>query len=208
MAKEDLDALLERMEAIAKAVNSFTSEAVQHEAFSALVTAFEGKRHPVKVAHSSVVEPEAYEPEDVADQPAAGGNGSKPTRANKQRKPSKASATEWKMVKDLDLHPVGKQSFDEYITEKQPASNEDKYAVIVYYLTDILEIPAVTIDQVGTVFRLTKAWSEPTSVASGLRTTSSRKGTLDMKNYNDIKITPTGRNFVEHSLPSKTKGAK
>ena len=47
MAEEDLDALLRYMDAIAKAVNAFTSEAVQHEAFSALIAAFEGKRHDV-----------------------------------------------------------------------------------------------------------------------------------------------------------------
>ena len=41
MAQEDLDVLLSRMDGIAKAVNAFTSESVQQEAFAALVAAFE-----------------------------------------------------------------------------------------------------------------------------------------------------------------------
>jgi hypothetical protein len=45
MAQGELDALLGRMGAIAEAVNAFSSEAVQHEAFSALIAAFHGKRH-------------------------------------------------------------------------------------------------------------------------------------------------------------------
>jgi hypothetical protein len=63
MAQEDLDALLSRMDAIAKAVNAFTSETVQQEAFSALVAAFEGKRHSGKHGHTPPAEVEPESPE-------------------------------------------------------------------------------------------------------------------------------------------------
>lgn len=197
------------MDAIAKAVNSFTSETVQHEAFSSLIAAFEGRRHGAKGTHPPAApEPAAVEPEEPGEMPNTGNDGAKPPKASKPKKASKGSTSEWKMVKDLDLHPSGKQSFVDFIAEKQTASNEDRYAAVVYYLAEILEVPAVTIHQVGTIFRLTKTWKEPTNVASGLRVASSRKGTVDTKNYEDIKITPAGRNFVEHSLPPKAKATK
>jgi hypothetical protein len=206
VAQEDLDALLTRMDAIAKAVNSFKSETVQHEAFSALVAAFEGKRHGTRPAAAPTQEPE-HEPGGDASvsEPATG----KPGSGNaKTKRATKDARAEWRMVKELDLRPPGKQSLEDFIEEKKPSSNEDKYAAVVYYLSEILEVPAVTIHQVGTVFRLTKSWKEPTDLASGLRTASSRKGTVDTKSYDDIKLTPTGRNFIDHELPPKEKAKK
>lgn len=205
MAQEDLDALLARMDAIAQAVNSFTSETVQQEAFAALIAAFEGKRHGAK---NSPTIPQSPEPQGDAP---SGENSTFTKSGNtppKTKRTSKDTRSEWKMVKDLDLRPQGKQSFQDFIDEKMPISNEDKYVAVVYYLSEILEIDTVTISQIGTVFRLTKSWKEPTDVSSGLRTASSRKGTLDTKSYDNIKLTPTGRNFIEHELPHKEKAKK
>ena len=42
MSQEDLDALLSRMADIAEAVNKFTSETIQQEAFKALIDAYGG----------------------------------------------------------------------------------------------------------------------------------------------------------------------
>jgi len=205
MAQEDLDALLTRMDAIAKAVNSFKSEAVQHEAFSALVAAFEGRRHTAKHGHTAGPDSATTTPDVEPDkaQPAPEGNG-----ATKARKAGKGKSSAWTFIKDLDLHPKGKQSFEGFVAEKQPASNEDKFVAVVYYLTEVLELPAVSVSHVGSAFRLMKAWREPSDVSASLRIASSRKGTLDTSNLENIKLTPTGRNFVDHELPPAPKAAK
>jgi hypothetical protein len=195
------------MDAIAKAVNSFTSETVQHEAFAALMAAFEGGRHRAKATQTppSLSEQETQRAEPAEEAAAAGSlsNGSKVPRS---RRAGKDTRNEWKMVRDLDLRPEGKQSFADFIEVKQPASNEDRYAVVVYYLSEILGMD-VNIHQVGTVFRLTKEWKEPTALASGLRVAASRKGTVSVSNE-EIKLTPAGRNFVEHDLPPRPKKSK
>ncbi len=206
MAHEDLDALLSRMDAIAKAVNAFSSEAVQKEAFAAMVAAFEGKRHSAQHASAANERPENQRPEPpgigVAEIESQTKSAEKVT---KTKRSSKESRTEWKMVKDLDLRPAGKPSFEEFAEEKKPSSNEDKYVLVVYYLTETLGLSPVTIHQVGTVFRLMKTWKEPTDLAAGLRVTASRKVTLDTSDYEDIKLTPAGRNLVDHDLPPKHK---
>ena len=198
-----LDALLTRMEAIAKAVNAFTSEAVQHEAFSALIAAFEGKRHDGQRQVAAV---------PSSQQPLTGDAPEEPTRREgrivksaRAKRASSGSRSEWKMVKDLDLNPQAKQSFADFINERKPRSNEDKYPVIVYYLSEVLGIEEISIGHIGTVFRLMKEWKEPTNLVGGLGVASSRKGTLDTSSYEDIKLTPAGRNFVEHDLPPKLK---
>jgi hypothetical protein len=209
MAQEELDELLSRMPVIAAAVNAFTSEAVQHEAFSALIVAFEGRRDsgtsgPATVA-TDAHETRSGEIRGTATPLTA--KAPKTEKSKKQRKLWKGSDGEWRVVKDLDIYGNGRKSFEDFIAEKRPSSNEDRYVVVVYYLSEILGVSAVSIHQVGTVFRLTKAWKEPTNVAGGLSVAASRKGTLDTKDYEDIKITPAGRNFVEHDLPPKPKSS-
>jgi len=206
MALDDLDALLARMDAMAKAANAFTSEAVQKDAFAAMIAVFEGKRHSVlhKSPPHSSPEPQPAEPAGISTtpiQPLARDR----ERAAKAKSVSKDSRGGWKVVKDLNLHPEGKQSFEAFLEEKKPSSNEDKYAAIVYYLKEIIGTPTVTIHQVGTIFRMMKAWKEPTQLAHGLKVVASRNNTLDTKNLEAIDITPHGRNFVEHDLPPKTK---
>jgi hypothetical protein len=207
MAQDDLDALLARMDAIAKAANAFSSETLQKEAFAAMIAAFEGRRLTAQQDPAPHVPPEPHRSEPVhpeatdTQQHIPAGE-----KAAKTKKPSKDVRFEWKMVKDLDLHPKGKPSFDEFVEDKKPSSNEDKYVVVVYYLKEILGTQSATIHQVGTVFRLMKTWKVPTDVANGLRVAAYRKGTLDTTNYEDIKLTPAGLNFVEHDLPPKLKG--
>jgi hypothetical protein len=112
------------------------------------------------------------------------------------------------MVNSLDLKPAEKQSFEDFIEEKQPKSNEDKYVAAVYYLEAILEISPVTKNEVGTVFRLAKSWKEPSALTKGMQMTSLRKGTLNTSDADNIKLTPHGRNFVDHELPAKPKAKK
>jgi DNA-binding PadR family transcriptional regulator len=109
-----------------------------------------------------------------------------------------------KINRDLNLRPTGKQSFAEFIADKQPSSNQDKFAVAVYYLEQILELPAVALSQVRTVFRLTENWREPANIDTALRVTAVRKATIDTSDMDNIRTTAQGRNFVEHDLPPKS----
>lgn len=197
MAREELDVLLTRMSAIAEAVNAFNSEAVQHEAFSALMTAFEGKNHSARQQHTRAMEPEPPTNMPAAEKPA------RAKRANSsqaKKRIARDPRSEWKMIKDLDLNPMEQQSFGDFISEKKPRSNEDKYPAVIYYLSEVLELPKVNINHIGSVFRLMK-WKEPSDLAAGLRVTASRKGTIDTSALDDVKITPAGRNLIIHELP-------
>lgn len=205
MSTEQIDALLERMPKIASAVNAFQSEIVQQEAFVALIAAFNGntarKLSDALPGIKAALDSEAAAGEEpptseAQQQPAGNANGRK-------RKKVAASKADWTLVRDLDLHPAGKQSFESFAEEKQAKSMEDRYAVVVYYLQEILGRTPVTKNDVGSVFRLMPGWQEPSSVQSGLRTASSRKGTVVSSDMEDISLTPTGRNFVEHRLPPK-----
>lgn len=202
MNEQKLDALLKRMPDIASAVNSFQSEAIQHEAFLALIEAYAGS--PPRAARAPVEEAEA------PDTGESSGDGSETpkstTRGRKQVRKQGGSKEGFKFARDLDLRPQGKTSFTDFIADKQPRSNEDKYAVTVYWLKEVLQLPAVSADHVGTVFRLIQGWRESKDVRAALRVTATRKGTIDTANPEDIRVTPHGRNFVDHDLPHTKKG--
>lgn len=207
MSTEDLDALLERMPKIAEAVNAFNSETVQQEAFVSLVAAFNGKtaRRLSEALPNvkAIVEDEPTLPTDsVFENDVAANGGSQQKRT---RKKSNGSKSDWTMVKGLDLFPEGKKSFEDFIAEKQPSSNQDRFPVIIYYLSETLGISPVTKNEVGTVFRLMapSGWQEPTNLTTGLQMAAHRKATIDSSSMDDLKITPTGRNFVLHKLPPK-----
>ena len=50
-------------------------------------------------------------------------------------------------------------------------------------------------------------WREPGNLANSLALTANRKRFLDTASLDDIKLTPAGRNHVDHDLPPKRKGA-
>ncbi|MHA6690559.1 hypothetical protein [Devosia sp. A449] len=206
MAETKIDALLARMAEIAEAVNSFSSPDVQRAAFDALLAALGG------LGNAQGSSPK-LEKEDGSTVPQTNASGNfeneeekKPKRTTTRK--NNGQKKDFKFIRDLDLRPNDKKPFEEFAAEKQPKSNEDKYVVAVYYLQHILELPAVTADHVGSVFRLTSTWREPKDVAAGLRVAGSRKGTIDTSMPANLRVTPTGRNFVEHDLPPSTKSKK
>ncbi len=205
MSTEDLDALLERMPKIAEAVNAFNSEAVQQEAFSSLVAAFGGQHRKLHVLPPTSAEQKRApeEPQSERQRGIESVSNPPPTSQQKRRKKGGGNSNGWSPV-DIELHPENEQSFEDFIAEKQPANDQERYAVVVYYLEETLRLNPITMNEIGTVFRRISAWKEPTNLRSGLQNAANRKLYIDISNMSNIKITTAGRNFVRRELPHKT----
>jgi hypothetical protein len=108
--------------------------------------------------------------------------------------------TSLSIVKDLNLKPKGRKSFDDFVSEKKPKSNQQKCTLSVYYLRHELELPKVSSPHVFTCFKHMK-WRVPADLANTLQYTASKDGWLDTKKMDDIKVTTIGENVVEHDLP-------
>ena len=184
------DELLEAMPRIAEAVKAFP-ESVQPQAFERLMAELTGR------APSGV--------------PGEQGQKERKTRklrqttATDETKPTRRKASSPTSVRDLDLAPDGKPSLKDFVAEKRPKTNHDRNALSVYYLSEILGIDAVTVDHVFTCYKDMR-WREPVDLANNLSLTANRKRFIDTANRDDIKITPAGRNHIEHDLPPKTRG--
>jgi hypothetical protein len=204
MGAEQLDELLQRMPAIAKAVNSFASEAVQQQAFDALVESLRtaassqpsAKPHGAQTAATGT----PRSPRKRTDARSSKSDGA--ASAGRKRAATKAPA----MVIDLNLRPQGKKSFQEFVAEKAPSSQSEKNTVAVYYLKHELGVGKVSADHVFTAYREMKAeWKLPGDLRNSLQVTKSATGWLETSDMDDIKLTAAGTNTVEHDLPRKKK---
>lgn len=192
--RASFDSLLAEMPRIAEAVK-VVPEALQAQAFDALMAELKGRTAPVKTAET-------------------GGRKSTRRRAGRSRpkapgedgKSMRRRATSPSAVRDLDLAPKGEASLKDFVAEKQPKTNHDKNVVSVYYLAEVLRLNGVTVDHVFTCYKDMR-WREPGNLANSLALTANRKRFLDTASLDDIKLTPAGRNHVDHDLPPKGKGA-
>ena len=110
------------------------------------------------------------------------------------------------IVRDLNLKPKGKDSFDKFAAQKKPNSNQHRCVVAVYYLRHELDLSPITVDHVYTCFKHMQ-WRVPSSLANTMAYVASVFGWLDTRNMADIKMTTIGENLVEHDLPKLSQEA-
>jgi hypothetical protein len=194
----DFAALLNEMPRIAEVVNAFSDEAVQKQAFEALVGAFYEDGTPGTPTPTG----ESNESEKTRQKRRT----RKPKAGDEVGKKSRPRSTSPTVLRDLDLAPKGKKSFKAFVEEKQPKTQHDKNVISVYYLTEIAKGGPVTTSHVFTCYRDMPDWRVPANVANSLALTTNRKRFLDTSDMQNITVTPTGMNHVEHDLPPKKKG--
>ena len=107
------------------------------------------------------------------------------------------------MLSDLDLSGGGKvERLKDYFAKYSTNSNLVRNLIFVYYLQNELKISGITIDHVFTCYRDVGV-KVPGALQQSLWDTR-KKGWLDTKNSEDIKVTVHGLNYLEHDLPTKS----
>ncbi|RZJ00324.1 MAG: hypothetical protein EON90_07850 [Brevundimonas sp.] len=130
-------------------------------------------------------------------------NPSAPVSKGPKSRVSKKSKSVISMDKGLNLNPAGKVSAAEFATAKAPSNALQKSVVAVYYLRETIGLSKVTVESVYTVFK-TLSWPVPADLKNALQKAGTQ-GWLDTADSNDIKLTSSGENLVEHGLPPKAK---
>lgn len=110
---------------------------------------------------------------------------------------SKSKKATFTMLKDLQLKPSSKQSFDDFMAPLKLASHKDKILVAVYYLQRILEVE-VSYDHIYTVYKAS-TWKLPSDLKNMVAQTGSA-GWIDASNGSNIVLAVLGENRVEHDL--------
>lgn len=190
--------LIEAMPEIAEAVNAFTSIDVQRDAFNALIAAYGLPPIPevtTAPADLTVVPTPTSTPVSV-DEPATARTAERSNRTRKQ--PAKRT---YARAKDLNLRPPGKTSLHDFAKEKQPKAYHEKNVVVVFYLSEILEVNDIDVSRVLAGYHAC-SWKAPSNPVNSLQVTASAKGWLDTSDMTSIKLTHNGENAVKYDLPS------
>lgn len=103
------------------------------------------------------------------------------------------------IVKDINLS-MDRTTLKQIFSEKSPKSALERNIVFVYYLQKISELSKITIGHIYTCYK-DLSIKPPEKLRQSLADTASKKGWLDTKSMNDIKLSLKGESFVEHDLP-------
>jgi len=204
---EPYERLIAQMPEIAEAVNAFTSEQVQQQAFHALIKALGGPSASVRDEEEEpVAEPEDEEAGSSPSAPkrsrrVSGKNGATASGAGRERRRKLAAP---KVSADLNLRPADKRSFADFAEEKKPATTADKNVVAVYYLLRVIGRDKVSVDDVYSCYK-DRAWRVPNNLYNNLQVTASLHRWINTAKSDDIQLNVPGENHVEHDLPPKPK---
>lgn len=104
------------------------------------------------------------------------------------------------LVADLNLRPKGKKTLREFYADKKPATNEQTFAVMLYYLANVLGMSGITPNHIYTAFKDLDI-RVPNRLRTVLSNSASRHHWIDTSDKENMKLTIHGENFVEHDLP-------
>ncbi len=122
-----------------------------------------------------------------------------PAPAKKTRN-SKAKRSTPTIVKDLDLHPAGKDSLRDFYGKYTAKSNFEKNLVFAYWLQEIAGVSGISEDHIFTCYRHIDGVKAPAALYQSLIDTSKRKGWLDTTDTDNISVPIPGVNHLEHDL--------
>lgn len=101
----------------------------------------------------------------------------------------------------LDLNPIGKQSLKDFFTPLKSKNHSEHILVIVYYLEKLTNENMININSLYTAYKHL-ALKVPNFVKT-FANIKKRNGYIDTTNYNNLKVTRIGENYLEHGLKKR-----
>jgi hypothetical protein len=196
------DKQLEQVERAMKIIAAIDSPELQLRTFDLLFGA-ESPAKPKQINRNGDPESDEADSADTtpnleetgsANKRATGGD--KSASAKKRSKPSAVTAD-----RTVELSPSGKTSWVNFVAEKAPKSQSEKYAVAVYWLLDIAALAKATVNQVVYLYIAAK-WSLPSDPRNAA-SQAALKGYLASGDGQDLKVASHGHALVENQLPAK-----
>lgn len=189
MSGDSFERLLEEMPRIAKVVNAFSSQSVQERAYEALVTSL--------VEKDGVSKERGKSPKKMRTTKTQKSDASEGAPRPKKRQ----SPDSYDVIPDLNLRPAKGKSLRDFVAEKAPKTNEERFAVMVYYMEKQIKVSRIEPNHVYTCFKDANM-RVPSKLRTVLSNAAHRKSWFSSP-ADGLKMTTIGENFVEHDLPRK-----
>ncbi|MYB39947.1 hypothetical protein F4X86_01460 [Candidatus Saccharibacteria bacterium] len=164
---------------------------------------FEGPREYVEQQVQRVIESAGKIPPAIHPSPKRGRSRDAVNRQKVSRSGTRKAPSQPKMLGNLvNKDQVG--NLKSFYTGKEPSSHVEVYAVLSYWLKDILGINQISIDEIWTLYKVIDK-KPPRVLAQTFRDAKSKKGYFDVTDDGKYYLTTIGETFVEHDLPSRNK---
>ena len=109
----------------------------------------------------------------------------------------------YSLCKDLNLYKEGEHpSLKDFIRDYDTSSNLNRYLLFVHYLKVIKHVEKVGVNEIYTCFKNLNI--KIPNIEQGLRDTASRKGWLNNSSSENVQITISGENAINHELLKNT----
>jgi hypothetical protein len=126
----------------------------------------------------------------------------------KKKKVARKIKSTAKLVRDLNLAGGdGKASLRDFFKRYSPGTDMERNLIFIYYLQEILGLTEIAPDHVFTCYR-DRRIKVPKNLEGSLLNTSHKKGWIDTASYEDIKVTVSGMNYLEHDMPKASEPKK
>jgi len=117
---------------------------------------------------------------------------------SKTKKGGSNSSSEPIFLSDFDFMPKDNISLREFLNKYKASSNLERNLVFLYYFQEKLKMTGITTSHVYSCYR--SLGLKIPKFPSTLNDTKALKGWIETSNYNDLKVTRTGINHLEHEL--------
>lgn len=122
----------------------------------------------------------------------------KESKTNNNRRKTTTSTSESYSFVDLDLIPDGEESLKDFFGKYKVSNNFERNIVILYYLKKKLDLENVGVNHIYTCYKHLSL--KIPLLGQSLRDTKNRKGWIDTSNSDDLQVTRTGENYIEHEI--------
>ncbi len=103
------------------------------------------------------------------------------------------------LVPDLNFMPNGKPTLKGFMEEKSPKSDMEVTLAVVYYMQHIMKLSKIGPSHVMTALK-GAGKAVPVSVKQNIRNAKNTRIWLNYTDFEDIRATTQGENFVEHEM--------
>lgn len=118
---------------------------------------------------------------------------------NPSKKPKGSGSKDLTYLTEFDFRPSNNEALKDFFGKYKTSSNFEKNLVFIYYLQEVLKVSEITVDHVYSCYRYLNL--KIPSLIQSLIDTKKAKGWIDTSDTNDMKVTRTGINFLEHEMP-------
>ena len=123
------------------------------------------------------------------------------SKATQKRKSRGSSPS---IINNLDLSGGSKcEKLRDFYKRYETKSNYERNLIFIYYLQQMLKITGITVNHVFTCYRNVSGLKVPEALYQSLSETSNKKGWVDTSDTDNIKVTVSGMNHLEHDMSKK-----